>query len=328
MKPRLREDVHFMPHSAGVFVLMAGRQNAGFSIVGRDCYACLKRLAPFLNGMHTVDELVASLNERRQIQVRRLVSLLHEASAVRDATGDLPHSLSESVRRAHAHVISFIGNAVGSPEHRFQRYRDSRPTVVGSGVLVTPLVHALLATGVARVRLMVTSERPTNLGRMMACLKHALGPEAEAAVEITTREDLLARAAEEGCRSVLHVSDAPVAGRSRMLARFCGRRSVIFGEATVQGERALIRVTAGSEPAGTREDVAVPEQAFNAYLTGPAAAIVSNHLCAAFLAQVAGIAASSSAATTEVNLETLVVAPRPRATSGALAGSAPAGVVP
>jgi hypothetical protein len=304
VKPRLADDVHFVPRPDGVFVLFASQPDHGFGISGRHAYQWLVRIAPFLTGEHDLDALMGSVNEQRRSQVRALIARLHGGGAVRDASGDLPHTLSREVRDRYAPVIGFIGLGADSPEHRFQRYRECHPVVVGSGPLVAPLVQALLTTGVARVQVLRTADQPTDLDRMRACLA-LVGPDAWQRVQIT---DSLA--ATTG--GVLHVSDLPDPDRRDRLAASSAAHGRIFGSATVAGDVALIgpvgdaaRLTPGPET------VACDDGTVSDLLTGPVPALVANHLCAAFLKQVTGLPNDAAERIVELDLETLRTRVRP-----------------
>jgi len=309
VKPRLADDVHFVPRPDGVFVLLTNQPDRGFGINGRHAYEWLIRIAPFLTGEHDLDALVGGVDERRRTHVRALIATLHGGGALRDASGDLPHTLSREVRDRYAPVIGFIGRDADSPEHRFQRYRECHPVVVGSGLLVAPLVQALLTTGVARVQVIRTADQPTDLDRMRDCLA-LVGPDAWQRVQVESGEPTDALAATTG--GVLHVSDRPDPDRRDRLAASSAAPGRIFGSATVAGDVALIGpvgdaaylcpgpATAGCD-AGTVSDL----------LTGPVPALVANHLCAAFLKQVTGVPNDAAERIVELDLETLRARVRP-----------------
>jgi hypothetical protein len=325
MKPRLRDDVHFRPSPGGVFVRVGSAPGPGFTISGRDTYEWLNRIVPYLTGEHTLDELGSSLKEDRRARLQSLVTLLHREGAVRDASEDRPHTLSDEVRQAHAHVIGFIAQTADSPEHRFQLYRESAPVVVGAGLLVAPLVHALLATGVARVRVIVTSERPTDLVGMTRLLTLTLGPEADGRVEVTPEGDTT-EGDHAGTKGVLHVSDTPMVARARGLARQCARRQLIFGQATVVGEHGLVGPVgeagqlsegwqhelwrlAGGDPATELRDLA--DGPVSEYLAGPTAAFLASHLGSAFLKTITGLPTDAASQFVHIDLERLRARSRP-----------------
>jgi hypothetical protein len=303
MKLRLKDDVHFVPWPGGVWVVMASRSDLGFRLPGRENYEWLRRLAPFLNGEHTLDELAASLDAARRERMSSLIAQLQREGAVRDATLDLPHTLPAEVRGQYARVIGFISRGADSPEHRFQRYRESNPVVVGAGLLVAPLVHALLTTGVARVQLAVTTERPTDLARLREWLALSLGPDADGRLEVRAAGGLEGAVAAAG-GGVLHVSEPPMSARARTLAGLCGERGVPFGQAAVVGDEGVIWPV-GQPGAGEGPGDDLPDAPASELLAGPTAAFVSNHLCASYLKAVAGLPREAPGKRVVVDLETL-----------------------
>ncbi len=311
MKPRLREDVHFVQRPPGGFVIVPSRADLGFRLAGYDTLEWLRRIGPFLTGEHTVDDLGAGLDEVRRSRFRSLIALLHREGAVRDATDDLPHCLSDDVRTAYDSVIRFLARGADSPEYRFQRYRESNPVVVGAGRLVVPLITTLLLTGVARVRLVVTPERPTDLVRLRECVLGIVGSEAQERLEVLaecpTWEKLLATAG-----AVLHVSDVPMTARVDLLARLCAEQGLVFGEATVVSDRGVVGPvqpadragSGGPEPHGLRvRDL--PDLDVTELLAGPAAAVIANHLCVEFLHAVAGLPSEAAGRPLVIDLRTL-----------------------
>ena len=298
MKPRLGDDVRFLPRPDGVFVMVPSRPDAGFHLGGAATYEWLHRIGPFLTGEHTLDELAGNLNGGKRDRLRALIAVLHKEGALRDASGDLPHTLPGEVRRRYADVIGFLSRCGDSPYHRFQRYHHSDPLVVGAGMLVPPVIQTLLATGVARVRLTLTGERLTDLDRMGECLRTVVGADAQARLDLVTGP----AGADHG--AVLHVCETPMADRARDLARACARRGAVFAAATVVGDRALVGPVevAGPETVGRVPDA--PGGPVSGYLASPTAAVVAHHLCVAYLRQVAGLPPGPGPFT-EIDLETL-----------------------
>jgi hypothetical protein len=295
-KPRLQDGVQFIPAPGGAFVVVPGRGDLGFPVTGRAAHQWYQRIAPFLTGEHTLEALGAGLDPARRGHLMALVETLAREGVVRDAAGDHPHGLSPEVRRVHASVIAFIARAADSPEHRFQRYRESDPLVVGAGQLVAPLVHALLATGVERVRTVLTGERPTDLGRLREILASTLGPAALARWQVSAEDPSTAATA-----GVLHVCETPAPGRAAALSAACAGRGIFFGQAVVAGDRGLVG------PVGDRPPRWIPEgdRPAGDLLSGPTAALVANHLAAAFLAATAQLPTADPDRIATIDLETL-----------------------
>lgn len=321
MKPRLREDVHYLPlaGSSGVLVITPWPEKRRFTVEGPQAYEGLRRLEPFLTGDQTVDELCHNLDQRWQEWVRSIIRMLHREGAVRDAANDLPHTLSPDMRQAYAPMIAFIARHLDSPEHRFQRYQESSPLVIGSGQLLGPLLQALLVTGVEQVAAIVTAEVSTDVPRIWEVLEATVGPTARERLRIDHGDLSDIPALTTG--GVLHVSDLPMLDRLEALADRCAQEGTGFGQATVIDDHALVgpvgmadelgldwlptlerRIAADS--GGLRLDESA--NPVGEYLAGPTAAVVANHLGVAFLNHLTGLSSEVSTQFVEVDLETLV----------------------
>ncbi|MFG3284568.1 hypothetical protein [Streptomyces sp. NPDC048111] len=307
MRPRLLPDTHLLPSERGV-VISGPRRTAALPAPG--IYPWLERIRPFLDGQSTLDQLTAELPPQAAHHVRTLVELLVREGFVRDAATDLPHGLSSRIRAQHASLIDFIASRADSPEHRFERYRECAPLVTGSGRLASALVLALLASGVAHVRLRLddmsmASGAATDVARLRACVQ-LLRDEGGLFCFEELEEDVLQLVPGVGVLLFASdVDDPEAADRARSLAM---RAGVWFGQVTARGERVAIsavrvpegvsaalpdreRRTALAVPsptvAGTPEPT--PTAAPSPYLGGPTAALAANQLCLHLLRQVAGL---------------------------------------
>ena len=135
MKPRLLPDVRFLPSEAGLSVRAPGHEATVLHAPG--LYPWFERVCPFLDGEHSVVDLVEKLSPMAAQRVLGLVEFLLREGFARDAQYDVPHTLSHSTRSLHAAVIEFLAREADSPERRFQSYRECAPVVVGSGRLLT-----------------------------------------------------------------------------------------------------------------------------------------------------------------------------------------------
>ncbi len=144
MRPRLREDVRYIPCPGGVYLHSEG---AVCTLEGTTLHTWLTRLQPFLTGDHTLDELTEALPENQRDTVDKLVRTLHAQGFVIDALADRPHSLTEVERQIYAEEISFVRYSMDSAEYRFQRYREARVTLLGSGPVLIALLDAGLRSG-------------------------------------------------------------------------------------------------------------------------------------------------------------------------------------
>src|SRR5262249_39366306 len=69
----LREDAYYAPSPAGAAILT---HQGRVSLTGSSIYQWIERLAPFLNGQHSLPELTAALSPERRQLVEQLVTTL------------------------------------------------------------------------------------------------------------------------------------------------------------------------------------------------------------------------------------------------------------
>ncbi|GLZ31337.1 hypothetical protein Lesp02_35250 [Lentzea sp. NBRC 105346] len=144
MKPRLRGDVRFRPADDGVFL----RSEAGvFTLPGKQTCLWLERIAPFLTGAHELADLTAALPDEHRDVVTRLVGVLYDQGLVVDADADKPHTLTPDELATYAEHIAFIAYALDSPEHRFQRFRETPVALLGDGPIAEEIRRAGLEAG-------------------------------------------------------------------------------------------------------------------------------------------------------------------------------------
>ncbi|WP_027646046.1 YcaO-like family protein [Salinispora pacifica] len=156
MRPRLRDDAYDVGSGEDAAFLLRGEL---VRVAGAGTW--LRRLTPFLDGGHTLEELASGLTLRHRAALTRLVDLLHDQGVVEDADQELPSG------RAAAAV--------------------SRPHVVltGEGRLHAATLDALLTAGWRSVH--TTSERGAistyPIEKVILHTTDDLSPHAAAAVE-------------------------------------------------------------------------------------------------------------------------------------------------
>ncbi|MEU6480417.1 hypothetical protein ABZ858_26750 [Streptomyces sp. NPDC047017] len=295
MRPRLLPDTHLLPSDRGV-VISGPRHTAAFPLP--EIHPWLERMRPFLDGRSSLDQLTADLPPQAAQHVRALVELLARKGFVRDATADLPHGLAPRVLARHAALIDFIAARADSPEHRFERYRDCAPLVVGSGRMASALVLALLGSGVAHVRLRLGGGggedegrgglgAATDVARLRACVA-LLRQEGGCFRYEQVGGDLPELPAGVGVGVVLlatDVFDPQSAEWARALAARGGAR---YGQVVGCGEHIVIS-TVGDPAGGMGAEAPMPVRAPSPYLGGPIAAVAANQLCLHLLRRVAGL---------------------------------------
>jgi putative thiazole-containing bacteriocin maturation protein len=308
----------------GVFVLSS---QASRGIKGQQIAQWLDRLAPYLDGSNTIDELVTSLSADKQQMVRTLIAFLARNGYVKDATKDEPHSLSADEQRVYEPEISYIDYFADSAAHRFQRYRESSIVVIGSGLTLAALVRALLQAGLRRVHVITTGECPADMTLLiedirLTCVRDPF----QEIVHHVFEEGEYAALADvlDGAGMVLHVADRPMIGRALALQRLCGERQHVLLQGVVVDGCAWLGPVASSQEGPGWEDAwrrlqanlpgeggssayafaDAPASAPGPFLAGPTAAIVGNHLGFTCFKHVAGVETATEHLT-RIDLETL-----------------------
>lgn len=82
-----------------------------------------------------------------------------------DPREDLPHGLGERELRQYAPEIALLRHALDSPEHRFQRYRDTRVRLLADEPLRAEVLRALLRTGCRDIEVVAEPARFGELSR-------------------------------------------------------------------------------------------------------------------------------------------------------------------
>ncbi|MEU7837743.1 hypothetical protein [Nonomuraea sp. NPDC049129] len=165
MRPRLRDDVRYVPCDEGAYI---HADHGACTLKGAQAYELLKKLAPYLTGEHSLTELTAALPADRRLMVVRLVETLAGQGFVVDAADEEPHGLSECERRIYAAEIAFIRYRLASAERRFERLREARVTLAGHGPVLLALLEAGLVSGWRQVRVAAPAEEAAKLEQAAA----------------------------------------------------------------------------------------------------------------------------------------------------------------
>jgi hypothetical protein len=291
VKPRLLPDVRFLPSDAGLSVRGPGHEA---SLHAPGLYPWFERVCPFLDGEHSVVDLVEKLSPMAAQRVLGLVEFLLREGFARDAQYDVPHTLSPATRSLHAAVIEFLAREADSPERRFQSYRESAPVAVGSGRMLTATALALLATGVEHVRVHVVPENEwgesaTDRDSLTECAKPLLHRDMAARLEFAEGEP---RDLPQDAGVLLYASDRPDRERAERLRNLAARMGVRHGEAIVSADEVVISRVSVPTPTLLRDGAprsgAEPAEP-SRYFGGPVAALAANQLCLSLLRHAAGL---------------------------------------
>ncbi|MFI6044160.1 hypothetical protein ACIA8C_21195 [Nocardia sp. NPDC051321] len=165
MRPRLDPAVRYVACPDGVYLF--GDRGAR-TLRGARAFEWLSRLEPYLNGELELDMLTAALPADQRATVEGMVTVLHEHGYLTDARDDLRHRLSKADQQTYAREIAFLACAIDSPEHRFQRHREGRVTVLGAPgteSVVREVVAAGVRSGWADVRVLAGERDLVELAR-------------------------------------------------------------------------------------------------------------------------------------------------------------------
>lgn len=284
--PRLNSDVYFVPTDDGVCFMT----NRGMELFkGASIYVWIERLAPHLDGSRTLAELVTGLPDDKRAMVENVVSALLAKGLAKDVAAERPDTLNPWERQRYGAQIAYLEHFVDSPAWAFQRYRDSRFLVVGSGLVFTALVRAVVQSGVRQVAAAVTDEDATD-GPRLGELVEACRDEQQRLDFLDCHDtvDELPRLVSQA-DVVLHGGDRSMPGRALRLSRQCAERGRPLIQATLVGDEAWIGPVCGravawesawrrlrdhETAAGLMDD----SWAASPYLAGPAAALVANQV--------------------------------------------------
>ncbi|WP_329462006.1 hypothetical protein [Streptomyces sp. NBC_01431] len=291
MYPRMRTGIFFTPTTEGDGVLLTNGSEV-VSFLGASTYAWLDRLSPHLDGSHSVADLTASLPPAPRQMVEKLVGALHEAGLVRDVSQDRAHSLTADELELYATEIAFVEAFHTSPALRFQRYRETRVAVIGSGAVFAAAVEGALLTGVARLSARPTPERGSEdrvRERLVELTVEAgrrdPGQRLETAA-LDPADPVALRDAVEAADLVLYAADRTDPGALRALDGICADLGRTLIPVTLYRDEAWVGPTCAADRPETRWESLwlrlgerpEAERDRPRFLTGPVPGIVANHL--------------------------------------------------
>jgi putative thiazole-containing bacteriocin maturation protein len=251
MRPKLKRDTYYMPVEDGVYLHNNQRE---FRIKGKVVYRWMECLAPYFNGLYTLEEITKGLDPEKQAMVTNLVEILTTNQFLKDISHDLPHTLSPTEQETYAAEIAFIDSFSDSAAYHFERFREQQVLVIGSGLTLTGLVHAGLKCGIRQLAVISTQECETSTRRHRD-LFHEGDPRQELreieAPHWENEAEVLATL--QPFDTILHISDRPMLARARMLNQLCVTSKKNFIQALIIGDRAWIGPLVRSDTKGCWE---------------------------------------------------------------------------
>ncbi len=239
---KLREDAYYVATSDGVYILTPQGEVV---MTGRSIFGWVDRLAPYLDGQHTLAELTAALPAGRKQMTERVISALRDRGVVVETgeDADQVYSLTSDERRLYSREIAFLGYSGSSGERSFQAYRDSVIVLAGAGRLLADTVRAALDSGSRTLRVALAGADPADLIVLADCERRAR--------QHDPRQRIIRSAADPadedrlsdlvtGAGIVVYASDRADVDQARALDRLCSRAGVPFVAAVLDGDHAWL----------------------------------------------------------------------------------------
>ena len=223
----LRTDAYIAETSDGAYVLTHEGES---TLTGRSVHQLIDRLAPFLDGQHTLAELTAELPADRREMVRKLIVVLTERGVIRE-TG--PNRVADTAPIGDRHETSYVGYFLDSPNRLFRAYQGKRTLVIGAGRLCHAVAMAATRSGLGHIRLVTTAECPTDSAWERPDVDLSQVDAGEPLRSLLVWADL-----------VLHASDRPRVERAYLLDHLCEEADVLLAHALVIDGHAWIRSAA------------------------------------------------------------------------------------
>ncbi len=239
---KLRDDAYYAPTSDGICILT----NRGEVVMtGPSIFQWVDRLAPYLDGRHTLAELTAALPADRKNMTERVINALRERGVVVETGEDTDQAqpLTGDERLLYRREIDFLGCSGPSAERSFQAYRDSVAVLIGSGRMLVETVEAALRSGSRRLRVAVTGECPAGMILLAGCERRARQRDPQQrithiAANLADEEQLSGVLA--GADIVVYACDRAAFDPARTLDRVCARAGVPFVSAIPVSDHAWL----------------------------------------------------------------------------------------
>lgn len=290
MKPQLARDAYFAPVPDGVYWLT----NKGpITLTGKTIAAWIDRLAPFLDGQRSLDELVAYLPVDRGAFVSDVVRILHERGLVKDvAARGLP---PDQVLAPHAAEVHFIDDFVDTAVVRFVQYRNCPTVLIGAGRSLVACAAAGPRSGMDNVTVVATDDCATDLDELTGVLGGSRRRGVDRLLVGEPEPDRFERMVAEAA-VVVHVSDRASLTRTRLLTRICHQSGTRLVQVIMTGAEAWIGSLPSTGQVGwddARLRLALPARENSAESPTPdAAAVLADHVFHRVFREVVGLTAT------------------------------------
>ncbi len=166
---KVNRDTCFLPEPGGGVYFR--NNHSSFRMEGSTIYQWVEKLMPMFDGERTIGELTIGLTEPYRNRVFEIGGILYKNGFVQDQSQNKEHQLSKKICAYYNSQIEFIENFTDSGAYNFQKYRQTKVLVIGSGSMLTATVSSLLESGLPKFHLMITDS--TNKGRIEELTQNA-----------------------------------------------------------------------------------------------------------------------------------------------------------
>ncbi|QVQ51268.1 YcaO-like family protein [Spiractinospora alimapuensis] len=215
----LRPDVYYAKSPEGVYLLS---HHGSLHLTGDSIYLVIERLAPYLNGRHSLGDLTANLSPERRRLVEDLVTTLRDRGALRDVDGAAhPPAPSPELPLGASFLRYFRADGAAA----FTRFQATRTVVLGSGRLLAATTAAAVAAGLEDLRVVVTGETDSGFDPMSTQPGASSFPGPTEHVDLHPSETRLRRLLAD-VDLVLHASETPSVSGPDPLGTVCREEAI------------------------------------------------------------------------------------------------------
>lgn len=217
IKPLLPHDAVFLPTDKGMYIR---RNERVLALNGKTIYAAFLRLAPLLDGQHTLGALCAGIPAENAAALRRLLTSLIDKKVLIARSDDDRMLLTPQEHACYASQLAFLEHLIEQPCAALQRLRGARVYLDGDGMACQAAGQTLLRNGVGQLYLAAGID--DELAAVLQATAATLRGEGVSVSVSPLKEDFAAVQARHAFDHAVYVSDRPAFDTLAELTRLCG----------------------------------------------------------------------------------------------------------
>jgi hypothetical protein len=239
---KLRDDAYYAPTGEGICILT----NSGEVVLtGPSIFQWVDRLAPYLDGTHSLAELTASMTADRRAMTERVIDRLRERGVIVTAAEEENHAhpLRSDERRRYCREMDFLGYFGPSAPRCFHAYRESPVVLIGAGLMLAEIAEAALRSGSRWLRVVVTGDCPADVTLLAECERRARRHDPDQRIVRTAvdpDDEVRLAGVLAGAGIAVYCSDRAAVDQVRTIDRLCGRVGIPFVSVILLGDEAWL----------------------------------------------------------------------------------------